>query len=94
MRRWLLGIDGGGTRTRCRAIAGDGEIRAGDGGPCNWTTLPTRECLSAIGAAVACLGFAGSVVASLGIALQLAGGWKPTWWSHGLAHWGRSPESS
>jgi N-acetylglucosamine kinase-like BadF-type ATPase len=57
LRRWLIGIDAGGTRTRCRAVAADGELRQGAGGPCNWTTLPARKCLSAIDAAVACLDF-------------------------------------
>jgi N-acetylglucosamine kinase-like BadF-type ATPase len=51
---WLIGIDGGGTRTRAAlALADGGEPVTAEAGPCNWTTLTAADCLAAIDAAVA-----------------------------------------
>lgn len=53
MRRWLIGIDAGGTGTRCLAAAEDGARRRSEAGPCNWTTQSAAACLGAVDAAVA-----------------------------------------
>ena len=61
MTRYVLGLDGGGTKTHALIMAADGVVQAkGTAGPCNIATVPMADVLASVrSAAEAALGKAG-----------------------------------